>query len=946
MCVSAIPPGPISSRAPSRWSWATALTGPVVRAVRADGVRLSATMRGGRLSLGTLDRLLPGSSGGPFALPAIRLGLADTRVRLATPAGTIDARIAGDGGLAGGFVGRIAAVAPRLATGGCRIAGAAATLDVSITNRRPQVAGPLRVAGSRCAAGDTRLAGGGGWIGLRLGPALHTWTGSATVQGFAGRTSGIGFGPLGGRLTFDGSGPATDGTVDLTLADVRSAPASAQTLAATGRFRISTAAHHGAFAGVVRAEGMTLAPDRRRALLSTIARANGTPLGPLAMRAGRSLSGLLGQARAAATIEVRGDDGGSELRVSRAEARGPDGAVIVAERGHGFGWRNDRWSFDGTLAARGGRLPAVDATIARADATRLDATIRMAPYAAGGAALAVTPVALHVANGIGRFATVATLSGPLAGGRIEGLEVPLVGRVTPGGLRIGEGCATVGFRRIALAGARLDPARLRLCGTPVLARDAAGRVRIDARLGEVALAGRSGSAPLAIRAGAVRFGASGFAVDDLAVRLGEPVRLTTLDAAKVTGHLGTEIGGDFAGTDARIGGVPLLLQGASGSWAFHGNRLALAGTLRVADADAAPRFKPLSAHDAALSLAGGRIDATATLTEPTSGAKVAGVTIRHDLGRGAGEARLDVPGLVFARGGLQPEALTPLTLGVIANTAGTVAGTGTIRWNPAGVASGGRFHTDRLDFAAAFGPVTGVSGTIAFSDLLGLVTPPGQEVRVATVNPGVPVTDGIARYQVSGNRVIVEGARWPFAGGTLTLEPASLDLSSNAERRLTFRIADLDAAAFVQQLDFPNISATGRFDGVLPMIFDERGGRIETGSLAARRPGTLAYVGELSQADIGTMAKLAFDALKAIRYDALDIRLDGRLDGEMVSRVRFEGVRQATGDRTLVARMIRNLPFRFTIDIHAPFRGLVGSARSFADPSLLLVQRPASAPVR
>ena len=110
------------------------------------------------------------------------------------------------------------------------------------------------------------------------------------------------------------------------------------------------------------------------------------------------------------------------------------------------------------------------------------------------------------------------------------------------------------------------------------------------------------------------------------------------------------------------------------------------------------------------------------------------------------------------------------------------------------------------------------------------------------------------------------------------------------------------------------------------------------------------------------MGKLAFDALKAIRYSALDISLDGRLDGEMVSRVRFTGVREATPEQSMITRLIRNLPFRFNITVKAPFRGLVGSARAYMDPRLLLtlprslapaptpvepaIQSPESEPVR
>jgi hypothetical protein len=374
--------------------------------------------------------------------------------------------------------------------------------------------------------------------------------------------------------------------------------------------------------------------------------------------------------------------------------------------------------------------------------------------------------------------------------------------------------------------------------------------------------------------------------------------------------------------------------------------LRLKGDLHVSDAAAAARFNPLSTDDALLDLRNNVIRATATLREPASKIAVAEIDVVHDLSSSSGHALIDVKDLTFAPKGLQPEKLTPLTLGVIANVAGTVSGNGRIDWNAQGVTSSGTFETDRIDLAAAFGPVTGIKGRIHFTDLLGLVSAPDQEATIAEINPGVQVADGVVHYQLTGqSRVKVTGATWPFAGGTLRLEPTTLDFGAEAERHLTFRIEGLDAAAFVQQLDFPNIAATGRFDGVLPMIFDQTGGRIEAGQIVARKGGgTLAYVGELSNAQLGTMGKLAFDALKAIRYSSLDISLDGRLDGEMVSRVRFTGVREATPEQSLITRLIRNLPFRFNIQIRAPFRGLVGSARAYMDPRLLLNQAQPSPP--
>jgi hypothetical protein len=248
--------------------------------------------------------------------------------------------------------------------------------------------------------------------------------------------------------------------------------------------------------------------------------------------------------------------------------------------------------------------------------------------------------------------------------------------------------------------------------------------------------------------------------------------------------------------------------------------------------------------------------------------------------------------------------------------------------------------------------VTGLKGNIHFTDMLGLVTAPDQRVTIAEINPGIAVTDGVIRYRILPDRKlsIAEG-RWPFAGGTLTLEPTVLDMGQPVARRLTFRIDGLDAATFVQQLEFKNLAVTGKFDGVLPIIFDAQGGRIENGVLSVRPGGgTLSYVGDVTNANLGRIARIAFDALKSMRYQRLTIDLNGDLDGEIVSKVRFDGTNenpQETAKRGgIVGRLlapVTRLPFRFNITITAPFRGLVNSAQTFVDPSIVLRNTAAGA---
>ena len=71
------------------------LDGARVTAVRAGGLRMRATLAHHRLSLGSLDRLLPATGTGPFQLSPVDLDVTDAAMRLATPSG-VSARFGTD----------------------------------------------------------------------------------------------------------------------------------------------------------------------------------------------------------------------------------------------------------------------------------------------------------------------------------------------------------------------------------------------------------------------------------------------------------------------------------------------------------------------------------------------------------------------------------------------------------------------------------------------------------------------------------------------------------------------------------------------------------------------------------------------------------------------------------------------------------------------------------
>lgn len=924
-------------------STAMGLSGPSVTGLSVGRARLRARLVEGRLSLGSLDRLMPPSTGGPFALPALSAALDDVRVRLETPAGLVGVRLSGRGRMDDGFRGQVALAADRLAAGGCTVRAPGGVFALAVAQRRPALRGPLRAAAVECGEGEAQDLTGR--IEVALGEALDRWNGRASLAAAQAAGAGAVARRIEATASFGGDGRGTRGEVK----------ASAALAGVDGRLAMRGAS----IGGTWRIAGEAIDFDGRveaaqaaaaRSLIDPLVRAGrggeGTPVGPVLRRLTEAAAAMARGSRlsAALSVELRGQAG--ELRVADAALAAPTGArAALSGQGVRWRWPEGGLAAAGTITTGGGGLPEARVDFARAADGTITGRATAAPYAALGATLALQPAAFRLTPaGAGRLSSALTLSGPLADGRIEGLALPIDAAWTAGGaLALNPRCTPVAWRSLAVSALRLGAQRLTLCpdGAALVTTGPRG-VGGGARLGATRLAGAIGGSPFELAFTGARgdIARRSFALTGMATRIGTAERATRITAETLDGRIaGSAVGGRFAGAGGQVGQVPLVLSKAGGEWRFAGGRLEVTGGAEVTDGDTvAPRFRPLFSEDIGLTLSGNAITAKGTLRTPRDRSVVALVDIAHDLGSGRGNAALDVPGIAFSPKGLQPDHLTPLTFGVIAAVAGAVRGKGSIAWTPDGVTSTGRFATDGIDLAAAFGPATGIKGEIVFTDLLGLQTAAGQVATIATVNPGIAVENGTVRYRLlDSQRVAVEGGRWPFAGGELVLEPTVLDFGADQQRRMTFKVIGADAAAFLQQFDFGNLNATGVFDGELPMVFDASGGRIENGRLTARAGGSIAYVGELSERDLGTWGNVAFQALKALDYRALDLTMNGPLAGEMVTAIRFSGVSQGKGTKSnFLLRRIARLPFVFNVTVRAPFRQLIDSVQSFYDPSRLI----------
>ena len=904
--------------------------------------RLYGRIAGGKISFGSLDKVLFANNGGTKGLPDLDLVLIDGRARIDSPSGPIGLKAEGAGNLRGGFAGTLAAVAPQLQLGNCKVQRLTAYGKVTVAAAAPKFDGPLRLQALDCPGSRLAMRNASLQVLGTLGSQFDAGDGSyALTSGTLGygdnrleRASGTGqFALAKGDLVvsykLQGAGLAASG--------IRAA-----TVALEGQARSHDRMASFSSEGALGATGLSPGRGLEVTLAGLEKSGAGTLVAPLAAQLRGALAREAKGSSFAATYQVRQNGQLTSLTLPGALWRGASGGRLAAlsKVSVTFGGKGGTM-LSGNLLSDGPGLPHIEGRFERRGGGGGLASLVLAPYRAGDAMIALPELKLvQLPGGAIGFAGRALLSGALPGGRVDNLVVPIEGNWSAArGLAALRRCTPVRFDSLRISGLTLAGQSLTLCpgSEGAIVRSDARGTRVSAGTAGLVLNGTLGTTPVRLRSGVVGMAWPGALVArSIDVSFGPASTPSTLKIAQLNANLGQTITGTFAGTELKLWSVPLDIFGAAGNWRFAGKQFTVSGaSLTVKDRLPVARFYPLVARDATLSLISTTFTADALLREPKSDRLVTEAKIVHDLDTASGHADLLVPGIDFDKG-LQPDTLTYLSQGVIALAKGRVYGLGRIDWDRRGVTSSGDFSTDNLDFGAQFGPVKGAKGTVHFTDLLGLVTAPRQVLHVASINPGIEVNDGDVSFQLEpGHLLVVNGAKWPFIDGSLELLPTRMVLGASEVRRFTIKVNALNLAKFVARLNLANISASGTFDGELPLVFDENGGRIENGILVSRDPGgNLSYVGELTYKDLSPMGNFAFQALRSLDYKHMEVALQGHLDGEIVTKMRIDGVSQGTGaKRNFLTQRFAKLPIRFNISIRGPFHQLITSFKSLYDPS-------------
>jgi hypothetical protein len=539
---------------------------PALGRVRVVKPRLYGTYVDGKLSFGALDKLLfeqPPSE--KFEIPDIDLILDDGRALIEGDHGAVGIKLAGQGNLRDGFSGIVAATAPRLQYGGCSANGASIYGKIAMEDQRPGFDGPLRLGALACpeldlAANRLVLA-----LDTRLGTALGETP--PAVEGAANLT--------GGRLAYAGnSAQALNGSFrfawrengfassyDLGLERVQTPQFAAATLGLEGSVR-----SRGGLARIeleADAEGTGLRPGPMidEALAGAASASAYTLAQPIFEQIRSSLAREGRDSTLGASFTLRRTGQVTSVVVPEGRWVGTSGETMLALSRFQLtlgGAGQPRFSGNFTTGGRG--LPRISGRMESRDGRDTQFRLRMAEYRAANASLELPElVVTQSPRGFG-FSGEVLASGPLPGGRIARLALPIEGSwSSAGALALWNGCVPIGFDRLELASIALAKRQLRLCPAgsgPVFRQDARGSV-LAGVIPDLDLSGTVGSSPISVRAASLALNYPGeTAANEVEVLLGAAEAPSRFVIGRMTLNLQDGIGGRFERADTYLGAVP------------------------------------------------------------------------------------------------------------------------------------------------------------------------------------------------------------------------------------------------------------------------------------------------------------------------------------------------------------------------------------------------------
>jgi hypothetical protein len=255
----------------------------------------------------------------------------------------------------------------------------------------------------------------------------------------------------------------------------------------------------------------------------------------------------------------------------------------------------------------------------------------------------------------------------------------------------------------------------------------------------------------------------------------------------------------------------------------------------------------------------------------------------HSLHADSGSATVDMQPIRFRPGGFQPWDIAPALESQIQEATGQISLGGGISWNDGHVGSDLVLRLEELSIVTAEADLARINGVIALRSLAPLVSQPNQQVSIAQIDIGVPLTNALVIFSIEdGPLFAIENAHFDLAGGTVKMAPIVID-PGNPDTRIELQVTDMNLGAFLALADVAGLTATGLLTGTIPVDIRDGDIIIVDGRLDAEEAGTLKYAPNEPPAALrgaGETASLVLGALADFRYDQLWLTLDRDAGGE------------------------------------------------------------------
>jgi hypothetical protein len=283
------------------------------------------------------------------------------------------------------------------------------------------------------------------------------------------------------------------------------------------------------------------------------------------------------------------------------------------------------------------------------------------------------------------------------------------------------------------------------------------------------------------------------------------------------------------------------------------------------------------------------------------------IDIDFRMVEGRGDADINIRGLRFQPGGLQPQDLAPALRGKIARVDGAINADLHVLFGADTAPTGtGTVEIANMSLGTAPGPITGLSGTVELTSLFPVVTAPDQRLLIQTFNPGFPLENGELTYALVPEGVAISRAIFPLGEGQVSFDPFTWTYGAS-ENRVTLRVSEVEVGDFLKGVGNGKLSISGALEGTIPVVVRGIDVLVEKGRLEVKNGGAIRYQGkDVADAIPNEFAAKAIEALKDFNYDALFMEINGPLDGEIKLGLQFTGSNP---------EVLYNIPFQFDVTV-------------------------------